>query len=93
MMRSTRELLSFERKGDSDTYFSCFAPDEFVRLCFLRFLGSLSSTLLGHFVAQLGQLLLFLLFCEGFDLERVISRSRILIGLVRERTSSADSSN
>jgi len=74
-------------------YFSCFAPDEFVRLCFFRFLRSLSSALLGHLIAQVGQLLLFLLFCEGFDLERVISRSRILISGVRERTSSVDSSN
>jgi hypothetical protein len=71
MVRSTRELLSFEGEDwFPHAYFSCFAPDEFVRFCFFRFLGGLSGTLLGHLFAQLGQLLLFLLFCEGFDLER-----------------------
>ena len=52
----------------SETYFSCLASDKLVRLCFLRFLGSLAGPFLGHFIAQLGKLLAFLLFRERFDL-------------------------
>jgi len=57
-----------EGKEVHGTYFSCLAPDELVRLGLFRFLGGLSNALLRHLVAQLSQLLLFLLFCEGFDL-------------------------
>jgi hypothetical protein len=51
-----------------ETYFSCLASDKLVRFCFFRFLGSLAGPFLGHLIAQLSQLLVFLLFRERFDL-------------------------
>ena len=69
-------------------------PDKFIGLRFLGLLLRLNRALRRHLLAQFGQPLLLLFFCQGLDLKHIICfRGKCILSYDIERTSSVDSSN
>jgi hypothetical protein len=61
-------------KASSDAYFSCLAPDEFVRLCLLRLLLCFLGTLLVHLVTQFDKFPLFFFLGKRLDLQHSVKK-------------------